>query len=230
MNQEKLAKIIKDIRLKDGLTQKEFAEKYNVSFQAVSKWETGKNIPDIALLKQICNDHNISLDEILGNSKVVDKKNKKYVIITLIILILIVIITTIILILNNRDDFSLKKLSSTCSTFELTGSVAYNKNKSSFYISNIEFCGNDDDIIYNKIEYSLYENYNNKKNEISSGNTKYNINLEQYLKDLSINVDNYNQSCKTLTHSEIIMEIYAYDDDNKITTYKIPLSLENNCD
>jgi transcriptional regulator with XRE-family HTH domain len=74
MNQDKIGKIIKEIRVKKGLTQKEFAEKYNVSFQAVSKWENGKNIPDISLLKQICKDNNISLDEILDNNSTINKK------------------------------------------------------------------------------------------------------------------------------------------------------------
>lgn len=41
MNQEKLGKFIKDIRKKHNLTQKQLADKYNVTYQAVSKWENG---------------------------------------------------------------------------------------------------------------------------------------------------------------------------------------------
>ena len=62
MNLEKIANLIKNLRKKSGLTQSEFAEKYHVSYQAVSKWENAKSIPDIAILKQICEDYNISLD------------------------------------------------------------------------------------------------------------------------------------------------------------------------
>ena len=35
------------------MTQKDFALKFGVTYQAVSKWENGKNIPDISLLKVI---------------------------------------------------------------------------------------------------------------------------------------------------------------------------------
>ena len=50
MDQEKIGKFIKDLRIKNNLTQKEFADKYNVTYQAVSKWENGKNMPDLSLL------------------------------------------------------------------------------------------------------------------------------------------------------------------------------------
>ena len=56
MNQEKIGNLIKEIRKKNNLTQAEFAERYGVTYQAVSKWENGKNIPDIMLLKQISED------------------------------------------------------------------------------------------------------------------------------------------------------------------------------
>ena len=44
MNLEKIANLIKNLRKKSGLTQSEFAEKYHVSYQAVSKWENAKSI------------------------------------------------------------------------------------------------------------------------------------------------------------------------------------------
>ena len=86
MDFENIGKLIKELRIKNNMTQKEFAEKYNVSFQAVSKWECGKNIPDITLLKQISEDYNISLDELLkGNKFKNKKKNNKYFIFIIII-------------------------------------------------------------------------------------------------------------------------------------------------
>ena len=53
MDQEKIGKLIKKIRIEGKYSQKEFAEKYGVTPQAVSKWENGKNIPDIAILKRL---------------------------------------------------------------------------------------------------------------------------------------------------------------------------------
>ncbi len=38
MDQEKIGKFIKEIRKKNNLTQKDLANKYNVTYQAVSKW------------------------------------------------------------------------------------------------------------------------------------------------------------------------------------------------
>ena len=43
---EIVAKNLVDLRKKNNLTQKQLADKYNVTYQAVSKWENGKNMPD----------------------------------------------------------------------------------------------------------------------------------------------------------------------------------------
>ena len=66
MDQEKFGKLIKEIRKKNNLTQKQFADKYNVTYQAVSKWENGLNMPDTALMKQISEDFGLSIDELLS--------------------------------------------------------------------------------------------------------------------------------------------------------------------
>ena len=73
MNQEKIGKLIKDIRKKYNLTQAQLAEKYGVTYQAVSKWENGKNIPDVSLLKQISEDFEIDINDIL-DGKLKQKK------------------------------------------------------------------------------------------------------------------------------------------------------------
>ena len=74
MNPEKVATFIRDLRKKEGLTQKDLALKYNVTYQAVSKWENGKNIPDIAILKQICEDYDMNLNDLLDGKKTNKKK------------------------------------------------------------------------------------------------------------------------------------------------------------
>ena len=56
---------IKEIRKKEGLTQEELAAKLNVIRQAVSNWETGKNLLDIEILINISNVFNISLDQLI---------------------------------------------------------------------------------------------------------------------------------------------------------------------
>ena len=77
MDQEKIGDLIKKIRKENNLTQKELADKLGVTYQAVSKWETGKNIPDIAILKQISDEFNINIDDLLNGEHNVSPKTKK---------------------------------------------------------------------------------------------------------------------------------------------------------
>ena len=81
MNPERIGQMIKDIRKKNHLTQKQFADKYGVTYQAVSKWENGKNIPDIVLLREIGKDFEIPMEDLLdGKTSTTPKKSfvKKY--------------------------------------------------------------------------------------------------------------------------------------------------------
>ena len=65
MNQETIGKKIKELRIKNNLTQQELASKLNVTYQAVSKWENGKNLPDLVILTEICNIFNIDLNDLI---------------------------------------------------------------------------------------------------------------------------------------------------------------------
>ena len=76
MNQERFGQVIKELRKKHNLTQKQLADKYNVTYQAVSKWENGLNMPDTSLIKQISKDFNIGLEELL-NGEYKEKKEKR---------------------------------------------------------------------------------------------------------------------------------------------------------
>lgn len=53
MNQEKIGNFIRELRTKKRLSQKDLANQLGVTVAAVSKWENGKNIPDISNLKAI---------------------------------------------------------------------------------------------------------------------------------------------------------------------------------
>lgn len=63
-----LGQKIKELRIKSGITQKGLAEKLNVSFQTVSKWENDENEPDIATLKMLSSTFECSIDYLLDNS------------------------------------------------------------------------------------------------------------------------------------------------------------------
>ena len=61
-----IGKVISDRRKALRLTQQMLAEKLNISFQAVSKWEKGTSCPDIELLPRLAAVLNISIDTLLG--------------------------------------------------------------------------------------------------------------------------------------------------------------------
>lgn len=224
MKQENIGKIIKGIRIKNNLSQKEFADIFGVTYQAVSKWENNKNIPDLTILNAICNKFDISIDELLNN-----KKRKPNKLIYLVIpIILILIISTIIIILN-KDNFEFKKITTSCNEFKVTGSIAYNKDKSSIYISDINYCGEENIEEYQEIKCTLFENNDKINKEIDSCIKKENTTLEAFLKDVTFNVDNYEASCKQYRENSLYLEIEAINKENKIITYRIPLSLQENC-
>ena len=166
MNQKKVGEFIKKLRKENHLTQAEFAEKYGITYQAVSNWEHGKNLPDIALLKQIADDFNVSIDELLGSEKKPLKKDNNYLIISVIIAVALIIL--FIIYLNKHNDFEFKTLSANCSNFKISGSISYNKDKTSIYINNINYCDTSNEKEYVKIECILYEKYNNIEKQIST--------------------------------------------------------------
>jgi len=63
MNQEKIGKFIAECRKKENLTQQELADKLDLTYKAVSKWECGKGLPDVSLYEPLCKILNISLNE-----------------------------------------------------------------------------------------------------------------------------------------------------------------------
>ncbi len=226
MDQEKIGKFIKDLRIKNNLTQKEFADKYNVTYQAVSKWENGKNMPDLSLLKEICKDFDVSLDDLFNGEKSVKKSYKKYIIIGIIC---IVIVLFLVIKNNNNGDFNFKTITSSCDAFNISGSIAYNDKKSAIYITNIKYCGGDDTKEYEIIECTLYESHEDIEKKISSyeydGDKK--VKLEKFLENVTFKVDGYKKTCDE--HNSLYLLINATDDSKNITTYKVPLETQSIC-
>ena len=74
---------IKEIRKKEGLTQEELALKLSVTRQAVSNWETGKNLLDIEILINISNVFNIFSDQLIKDGS--DTRRARYNMVMVII-------------------------------------------------------------------------------------------------------------------------------------------------
>ena len=228
MNQEKIGQFIKKIRQDNKLTQKELADKLGVTYQAVSKWENGKNVPDISIIKEMSKMFNVDIDEILDGEKK-DKKKTNYLYPLILLFIIVILLGIGYIFYGNNDNYEFKTITTTCSDFKITGSAAYNKDKATIYISNVEFCGKEDTTKYKTITCTLYETYNDTKTKISNCNKKKNTNLEEYLKEVQINTEHFSKSCKNLNKNSLTLEINAIDENNKTITYVIPIKLNDSC-
>lgn len=77
MKENKVAELLTKLRKEHGYTQSELADKLDVTFQAVSKWERGENLPDAYTLTDLARIYGITVDEILnGKVKPVDDEDK----------------------------------------------------------------------------------------------------------------------------------------------------------
>jgi transcriptional regulator with XRE-family HTH domain/DNA-directed RNA polymerase subunit RPC12/RpoP len=75
MDQIKIGKFIAECRKKQTLTQMQLAEKLNVTDRAVSKWETGKAMPDSSIMLNLCDILCISVNELLSGEKISMENN-----------------------------------------------------------------------------------------------------------------------------------------------------------
>ncbi len=70
MDQIKIGKFIAESRKKVGFTQAELAEKLSITDRAVSKWETGKSLPDSSIMLELCKELKISVNELLSGEAI----------------------------------------------------------------------------------------------------------------------------------------------------------------
>ena len=70
MDQIEIGKFIAKCRKKKSLTQAQLAEKLNITDRAVSKWETGKSMPDSSIMLELCEILEITVNELLSGKKV----------------------------------------------------------------------------------------------------------------------------------------------------------------
>ena len=65
----KIGSFISDMRKEKGLTQKQLAELVGVSDKAVSRWETGKGLPDTSIMPELCKALDININELLSGER-----------------------------------------------------------------------------------------------------------------------------------------------------------------
>lgn len=74
MDLNKTGKFIALIRKEKGLTQRELAEKLNLSEKTISKWERGVGFPDISLILPLCKCLEIDANELMTGERLQDKQ------------------------------------------------------------------------------------------------------------------------------------------------------------
>lgn len=65
MSQETIGKFIATCRKEKNLTQVQVADALGITNRAVSKWETGKSVPDVSIMIELCEMLGISVNELL---------------------------------------------------------------------------------------------------------------------------------------------------------------------
>lgn len=201
--------LIADARKKKKLTQQELAKLLNVSDKAVSAWETGKNYPDLGVIKNISKYLDIDLINILA-----DKNNKNWKKVLKVFIIIIAILFVVssftfgIYFFNNYNKIKVYEVKLDSKEYILdSGIVVVTPNEILFNFGDIKH--NLD--IEDDINISLYYLADEKKTEIIS---KFNYNFLYYEC-----VNEYEEL------NNLIVEI-SYKEKNQNIKVEIPLLLE----
>ena len=136
MEIDKISKLIKKLRKEKKLTQEELGNLIGVSGKAVSKWERGQSLPDVAIIKKLSDNLGISSDELLQGKVNQNKENNKNKKINYLLIILSVFLLIIMLIIFNykKEENNLKE-KETCTLIR------------TFYIDDIKN-SNDENYLY----------------------------------------------------------------------------------
>lgn len=225
---EEIGSIIKDIRKKNNLTQNEFASILGVTYQAVSKWENEKSIPDIIILREISDKFNVDLNYLIAGKKgSTNKKSFSKKLVIMLAIIVPILICILVFLLFHRNNYEFKTLNGETKDIKVTGSITYDESKSSIYL-NVDYNA-DDNQKYSYIKCTLYEKHQDILNVISEKEyDEYTpVSLKEYLKMISFVINDYSPSCKYYKDSSLFLEISAKIDDEKNVTYKIPIKFKN---
>ncbi len=226
MNQENIGKYIKKLRKENNLSQEKLADKLGVTYQAVSKWERGLNLPDMTTLKEMSNLFNVNIDDIInGESSKKTKSNNKIYIIVIIILIFLILIGIIYFLKNNT--YSVNDITSTNNNFKVVGTFIKSNNKTNLIINRVDYKGEKDNTKYKKLSCDLVEIKGNSKEKVSSCKKATNSTLKGYLENVDIKMDYSANNCIMFSKSKLTIEIQAELENNKLITYNIPLEVNN---
>lgn len=78
MNQQIIGKFISHKRKEKNLTQEQLAEKLGVSNKTISKWETGKSMPDYSVVENLCEELEITVAELMDGEDAEERSVRAY--------------------------------------------------------------------------------------------------------------------------------------------------------
>lgn len=156
--ENKLGTIISKLRKEKGLTQKDLADKLNISDKAVSRWETGSSSPSMEMLSRISKFFNVPLNdlitarvstgeeddnlvqEIIQEFTEMNKRNSKRIRTVVLATIIIVLILTITIIFTNSyNRFKVYNVSlESEEIYSVTGIYVETKIKDSLYLDTLK--------------------------------------------------------------------------------------------
>lgn len=169
MEIDRISGLIKKLRIEKNLTQEELGNLLGVSGKAVSKWERGESLPDVAIIKKLSDNLGISSDELLQGKVNQNKENnkKKKISYLLILLFSVILVISLLIVFNyNEEKNNLKEKEEPCNLIR------------TFYIDDIND-SNDKNYLYVTLhEYQVEGVFTIKISKIIGENLEKNNNYE----------------------------------------------------
>lgn len=237
MDNDKIGKLIRELRRRNNLTQEQLADKVGVGFRAVSKWERGINAPDISNIYELCKIFNITKDELLSgklkekdNSNNKNKSKSKIIIAISIIGVFIIALTSIFIYQNNRTYTYNIISKGTEDDYYVEGFAHFKKEKISIDLNEIFF----------KDKYFLNTVIKNYEYQITSNNEfifgygyigellylEKPITITEFIKNNKINIDTEtNLKKESIIKNGINLKFKFLTENDKIITKELLLEL-----
>ncbi len=254
MNQEKIGEFIAELRKKKKITQEQLGKQVGVTGKAVSRWETGKSLPDISIINEVSKILNVTTTELLNGEKLLEvnhnnigeitensvdfykfKLKRKFIKILTILLIMFLSLllgTLLLFYLNNYNSCKIYSIISSNKEFSVKGIFNITNKKDILIVSQFEYFGTGITDIY-AIEYRLmqedkmyFKNGDIKSFKLDEYSKK--IDFKEYLKNLTIYLENSNkkQNFNNITSKPLYVEFSYIGYGGETYNYTIPLELK----
>ena len=240
MDLNKVGTFIANLRKEKDLTQANLGELLGVNDKTVSRWETGKNAPDISILNDLSEKLGISVKELLNGERNLEKdiniealkyynnRGKKRILISAIIAILIILLLSILFFsINKYNQYKVFKVYSSNSNLNLEGIVVLNPHRNIIVLRNIEYSdyneGTTDEISSKSYYVKLLSNDKIIKNEIYNFDKE--MSLRDFLETYTLYVDESLKNSEDLISLENLRLEIEYQNNDKFQDISFGLNL-----